>query len=169
MQLPSVDVFIGLIFLFGIAYSFLLQREKTITLLCSVYIGIVVATNFSETIFQFFNGNKVIANQIWIKSNASASSIAIVIFVASVILISGAINSRSNRSGGDTSMLEVLIYSALAIGLSLATILGFLPEPARNHYFEVSQAAKIIYSSKTLLTVLPPIMLLVLNWKQKKR
>ncbi|MCX6808355.1 MAG: hypothetical protein NTW50_01650 [Candidatus Berkelbacteria bacterium] len=65
MQLPSVDVFIGIFFLLGLAYGFLLQREKTITALCSVYIGLVIASSFSGSIFDLMNGNKVIANQIW--------------------------------------------------------------------------------------------------------
>lgn len=167
MQLPSVDVFIGLFFLVGIAYGFILQREKTITTLCSVYIGIVIATNFSGTVFDFFNGNKVIANQIWIQANASTSTIAIVLFLASIVLISGAINSRNSRSDG-ISILEVLVYSALMIALILSTILGFFPESARNNYIEVSKVAQYLYTYRTLIVVTPPIMLIFMNWKKKK-
>lgn len=167
MQLPSVDVFIGLIFLVGMAYSFILQREKTITVLCSVYIGLVIASNFSQTVFDFFNGNKVIANQIWIRSNASTSTIAICIFLISIVLVSGAINSKNNRSS-ETSLFEVIIYSAMAIGLILSTVLTFLPEATRNHYIEVSKAAKYLYSLKTLFVVLPPVMLILLNRKKKR-
>ena len=117
MQLPSWDVFIGLAFLFGIAYGFILQREKTITTLISVYIGMVVASSFSSTVFDFFQGNKVIANQIWIRSNASTSSIAIVIFLATIFFVSGAINSKTKKGSGDLSLLEIIIYSALMMAL----------------------------------------------------
>jgi cytochrome bd-type quinol oxidase subunit 2 len=167
MQLPSVDVFIGLFFLVGIAYGFILQREKTITTLCSVYIGIVIASSFSQTIFDFFNGNTVIANQIWIKGNASTSTIAIVLFFASILFVSGAINSQNKKSDG-ISVIEVVVYSALMIALILSTVLSFLPEQSRNHYIEISTAAKYIYSYRTLFVVAPPIMLVVLNWKKKK-
>jgi hypothetical protein len=169
MQLPSVDVFIGIFFLLGIAYGFLLQREKTITALCSVYIGLVIASSFSGTIYNFFNGNTVIANQIWIRSNASSSTIAIVVFLLSTFLVSGAINSKANKSKGDLSVLETLIYSALMIALILSSILGFLPEATRNHYIEVSQVSKYLFNFRTLFVVLPPIMLIAMNWSSGKK
>lgn len=167
MQLPSVDVFIGLFFLVGIAYGFILQREKTITTLCSVYMGIVISSSFSQTVSDFFNGNKVIANQVWIKANASTSTIAIVLFLASILLVSGAINSKNSKSD-QISFLEVIVYSALMIGLILATVMGFLPPEVRNHYIDISFAARYIYLERTIFVVAPPIMLVVLNWKKKK-
>jgi hypothetical protein len=168
MQLPSVDVFIGLFFLIGVVYSFLLQRGKTITTLCSVYIGIVIASSFSQTIFEFFNGNKVIANQVWVRGNTSTSTIAIVLFLASIILVSGAINSKNNKSD-DISVTEVLVYSVLMIALILATVMGFLPEAARNHYIDTSVVAKYIYTWRIFFVVMPPIMLIILNWKKDKK
>lgn len=168
MQLPSVDVFIGLFFLVGVVYSFLLQRGKTITTLCSIYIGIVIASSFSQTVFEFFNGNKVIANQVWIRGNTSTSTIAIVLFLASIVLVSGAINSKNNKSD-DISITEVLVYSILMIALMIATIMGFLPEATRNNYIETSVVAKYIYAWRTLFVIMPPIMLVLLNWKKDKK
>ena len=166
MPLPSWDIFIGLTFAVGIGYGFVLRRDKTITLLCSVYIGMVIASTFSQDIFQFFNGNKVIANQIWIRSNAPISTIAIVLFIASVIFISGAINSSSNRAG-DLSPLEVIAYSALTIGLIITTVIGFLPAETREHTLQVSLVAKYLYNFKTLLTVAGPLSIILLNFMRK--
>jgi len=166
MALPTWDVFIGLAFVLGIAYGFILRREKVITALCSTYIGIVIATNFSEYLFQFFNGNKFIAGQIWIKSNASVGTIAIVTLLVSSFLISGAINSAKSRPG-DVSPLEVLIYSALNIALIVGAIVGFLPEESRAHVIETSKMAKIIFDYKTLWVILPPLSLIVLNFRRK--
>jgi len=167
-QLPSVDIFIGLFFLVGIAYGFLLQREKTITTLVSVYMGIVIATSFSQSVFEFFNGNKVIAGQIWIRSNASTSTIAIILFLLSTFLVSGAINSKSKRSD-DLSLFEVIVYSGLMVALILSSILGFLPTVSRAHYIEISQAAKYLWNFRTLFVLLPPILLILLNWKKKDK
>lgn len=169
MQLPSVDVFIGLFFLLGIAYCFLLQREKTITTLCSVYIGLVVASSFSSTVFDFFNGNKVIANQIWIRGNASNSTIAIAIFLITIFLVSGSINSKSKKADGQLSVVEILVYSGLMMALIITSVLGYLPEATRNHYIETSIAAKYLYSMRTLFVILPPILLVVMNWKKKEK
>jgi len=166
MQLPSVDVFIALIFLVGIGYGFLLKREKAITTLCSVYIGLVIASSFSQTIFDFFNGDKTIGGSVWIKSNASLSTISIIVFLLSILLISGAINS-SNSKSGDISPIEVFFYSALTVALILSSVLGFLPEEVRNHYTEISRGAGYLYNFRTLIIVLPPLTLILLNWKKK--
>jgi putative Ca2+/H+ antiporter (TMEM165/GDT1 family) len=167
MPLPTWDVFIGLAFLVGIAYGFILRRDKTITTLCSVYMGLVISQNFSKTIFDFFNGNTFIANQLWIRSNAPISTITIVLFLASILAITWAINS-SNRTEGDISPLEVIIYSGLAIALIIASVLGFLPEASRNHILEISKIAKIIFQYKTAWIIIPPISLIVLNLKKSR-
>jgi len=166
MALPTWDVFIGLAFVLGIAYGFILRREKVITAVCSTYIGIVIATNFSEYLFQFFNGNKFIAGQVWIKSNASIGTIAIATLLISSFLISGAINSAKTKPG-DISPLEVMIYSALNIALIISAIIGFLPEASRVHMMETSKMAKIIFDYKTLWVLLPPLSLIVLNFRRK--
>jgi len=167
MQLPSVDVFIGLFFLIGIAYGFILQRERTITYLCSTYIGIVIASNFSSNVFDFFNGNKVIANQLWIKSNLSLSTISVAILLIAVFFVSGAINSQ-NKKASEISATEVFVYSALTVALILSSILGFLPEDQRNGYLDGSKTASLLYGFRNLLIIIPPIMLIVLNWNKKK-
>ena len=169
MQLPSWDVFIGLAFLFGIAYGFILQREKIIATLCSVYVGMVIASTFSQTIFDFFNGNKVIANQIWIKSNASVSTIAIVLFFITIIAVAGALNSRSGGKNGEISMIEIFMYSSMMIALVIASVLGFMPEAVQAHAIQVSKAAAIIFQIKTFLIVSPPIILVIFGWRKKSK
>lgn len=166
MQLPSVDIFIGLLFLVGIGYGFILRRDKTITTLCSVYIGMVIAGSFSETVYSFFNGNTTIANQVWIRSNASVSTISIVLFLICIFFISGAINSSSNRAG-DVSLLEVIVYSGLTVALIISSILNFLPPETRMHYMETSRAATFLFKDKTWITVAAPLILVVLNIRRK--
>jgi len=166
MHLPSVDLFIGLFLLFGVTYGLLFQREKIITTLCSVYVGIVVAENFTETVYQFFNGNKVVANQVWIKSNASASTVAIALFLTTIALISLAISVR-RRADTSNSSINSILYSVLAVALILSTVLGFLPEATRSHYLEISTLAKYLYNYKTLLVVLPPIVLVVTGFRSQ--
>lgn len=166
MPIPTWDVFIGLMFLVGVAYSFILRREKAITTLCSVYIGMVIASSFSETVFRFFNGNATIANSVWIRSNASVSTIAIVLFLLSIFLISGAINSSSNKAG-DISPIEVFVYGVLTVALILSTILGFLSPELRAHTIEMSRAAKILYNYRTLIVVAAPLILVIMNMRRK--
>lgn len=166
MQLPSVDIFIGLLFLVGTGYGFILRRDKAITTLCSVYIGLVIASSFSETVYAFFNGNATIANQVWIKSNASISSISIAIFLLCIFFISGAINSSNNRSG-DISPFEVIIYNALTIALVIASIVNFLPPTSKDNYIEASQIIKNLIFYRSLIIVAAPLLLIFLNIRRK--
>ncbi len=166
MPLPTWDVFIGLAFILGNAYGFILRREKTITALCSTYIGIVIASNFSGYLFELFNGNKFIADQIWIKSNASLSTVSIMTFLIATFLVAGSINSTKSRPG-DISPLEVLVYSTLNIALITATIIGFLPDSTREAMISSSKIATIVYNYRTLWVVLPPLALIILNFRRK--
>ena len=165
-KIPSWDVFIGLTFVLGIAYGFILKREKTITILCSTYIAMVMSSSFTEYVFQFFQGNKVIGNQIWIKGNMSSSTVAIALFLLVLIFVSGAINSSSSSSG-DLSPLEVIIYTALTMALVISTIIGYLPEATRIDVLATSKIGSIIYGFRTLWIIAPPISLVILNFRRK--
>jgi len=165
-KIPSWDVFIGLTFVLGIAYGFILKREKTITILCSTYIAMVMAGSFTDYVFQFFQGNKVIANQIWVKGNLSSSTVAIALFLIVLFFVSGAINSASS-GGGDLSPVEVIVYCALTMALIISTIIGFLPEATRGNIISTSKVASIIYGLRTLWIIAPPISLVLLNFRRK--
>lgn len=165
-KIPSWDVFIGLTFILGVAYGFILKREKTVTILCSTYIAMVMASSFTQYVFQFFQGNKVIGNQIWIKSNVSESTVAIALFLIVLFFVSGAIISASSSSG-DLSPVEVIIYTALTMALIISTIIGFLPEVSRNNIIATSKVASIIYGLRTLWIITPPISLVILNFRRR--
>lgn len=166
MHLPSLDIFIGLAFIVGIAYGFLLKRDKTITTLCSVYVGLVIASSFSETVYKFFNGNTTIANQIWVRSNASVSTISIILFLASILFISGAINSTTNRSS-DISALEVIIFSACTIAIIISSILYFLPPEVSQQYLATSKMATLLLNYRIFLIVGAPLSIIILNFRKK--
>lgn len=166
MPLPTWDIFIGFAFVVGIAYGFILRREKVVTTLCSTFIGIVVATNFSKYVFDFFNGNRLFAGQVWIHSNASISTVSIVVFLIVTFLISGVIISNSNKAG-DVAPFEVIIYSALNMALIISTILNFLPEETRAKYVETSKLASLILHYNTLWIILPVLALVILNFRRK--
>ena len=170
MQLPSVDIFIGLAFLLGIAYGFILKREKTITVLCSVYVGLVIASTFSEQVYKFFNGNATVANSIWIRSNASLSTISIVLFLLSIFFVSGAISSHTSDSkNGEISPFEVIIYMAFTMALVISSILNFLPAETVQRYIATSTAAKILLNYRTLWVIGAPLMIVLLNIRGGKK
>ncbi len=166
MPLPTWDIFIGFTFVVGVAYGFILRREKAITMLCSTYIGLVIATQFSRYVFDFFNGNRLIAGQVWLHSNASLSTISIVVFLLSTFLVSGVIIMASNRAG-DVSPFEVIIYSSLNMALIISSVLGFLPQEIRAKYVETSHLASFFFHYSTLWVILPPMALIILNFRRR--
>ncbi|MEI6498840.1 MAG: hypothetical protein WCO23_02670 [bacterium] len=164
--LPSWDIFIGLSLLVGIGYGFILRRDKAITFLCSVYIGMVIAATFSKDLYNFFQGDAVIANQIWIRSNTPLSTISIVLFLAAIVLVSGAI-SFSNSHKSEISPIEVIVYSALSIALIITSVIGFLPPETQKHCLEVSNIARIMIEFKSALVIAGPAALIILNFRRK--
>jgi len=164
--LPSWDIFIGLTFLVGIGYGFILRRDKAITFLCSTFIGMVIASTFSQDLFNFFQGNTVIANQIWIRSNTPLSTISIALFLASVIFVSGAISFTSSHRS-DISPIEVTIYSALSVALIITTVISFLPPELQKHCLDVSIAARYMTQYKSALVIAGPLALIILNARRK--
>lgn len=164
-KLPSVDLFIGLFFVVGCAYTLLLRREKAIATLAATYIALAVTNNFGQTIYEFFNGNKVIANQLWIRSNASLSTVMIVTFLILIVFISGAISSSVRRS--DSSATEIIIISALNIALILSIIASYMTPAMRDHYIVISKIASIIAKNNLLWTVLPPFALVTLGFTRR--
>lgn len=166
MPLPTWDVFIGLAFVIGIAYGFILRREKTITFLCSTYIGLVIASSFAQYVFDLLNGNTILANQVWIHSNASISTVSIVLLLLSSFFISGAINSTA-KSGGDLSLFEIIIYSALNMALIISSIIGFLAPEKRDVILAASKVGSFLYATRGLWVIIPPIALIILNFRKK--
>ena len=166
MPLPTWDIFIGFALVAGIAYGFILRREKTITTLCSTYMALVVATAVSSYVFDFLNGNRFFAGQIWIHSNVSLSTVSIILFLPLTFVVSGVIISTNNRAG-DVSPIEVIIYSALNMALIITSVLGFLPEEVRLKYVETSRLASFMLNMKTLWIFLPPVALVILNFRRK--
>jgi len=166
MPLPTWDIFIGFAFVVGVAYGFILRREKTITMLCSTYIGLVIATQFSRYLYDFFNGNRLVAGQVWLHSSASLSTISIVVFLISSFLVSGVIIMSSNKSG-DVSPFEVIIYGSLNMALIISSVLAFLPEEVRAKYVETSYLAGFFFHYRVWWVLLPPIALVILNFRRK--
>lgn len=164
-KIPSVDVFIGLFFLIGCAYTLLLRREKAVATLAATYISLVVTNAFGQTIFEFFNGNKVVANQVWIRSNASLTTVMIVTFLIGIVFTSGAISSHIHRA--QSSAIEVVIISALNIALIISAVFSFMSPDMRATYVAGSKIAQIIVQNNLVWILLPPLGLITLGFTRK--
>jgi hypothetical protein len=167
--LPSWDLFITLFFIIGLAYGFILQRERIVATLMSVYAALVVSQLLVEPVGQFFKGDKTLFNQIWIRSDTSPFTIHIALFVGIIVLLSAKGGINSARGRGAMSHLEVLIYSALNTALIVSSIFSFLPEPTRDAYAATSNFVKFIVENHDWWLGVPVAALIVFGFQRHNR
>ena len=58
---PSWDLAIAVFFLIGMTFGYILQREKIVATLLSVYVALVVTQIFAGNVFEFFLQGLVVA------------------------------------------------------------------------------------------------------------
>lgn len=167
--LPSWDLFITLFFIIGLAYGFILQRERIVATLMSVYAALVVSQLLVDPVGQFFQGDRTLFNQIWIRSNTSPFTIRLALFITIVVLLSAKGGIGGSRSRGVISHLEVLIYSALNTALIVSSIFSFLPEPTREAYATGSRLAGFLINRQEWWFLLPVGALIFFGFQHRPR
>lgn len=154
-SLPSWDLFITLFFIIGLAYGFILQREKIVATLMSVYAALMVSQLLVDPVGQFFKGDKTLFNQIWIRSDTSPFTIRMVLFALIIVMLSAKGGIGGSRGRGAISHLEVLVYSALTTVFIVSSIFSFLPEPTRDAYAASSKLVDFIISHHDWWILIP--------------
>ncbi len=167
--LPSWDLFITLFFIIGLAYGFILQREKIVSTMMSVYAALLVSQILVDPVGQFFKGDKTIFNQIWIRSDTSPFTIRLALFIVIIVLLSAKGGISSARGRGAISHFEVLIYSALNTSLIVSSIFAFLPEPTRDAYAASSKLAGFLVQYHDYWLLLPVAALVFFGFQRHGR
>ena len=144
---PSWDLFLAIFFIVSIGYSFVLQRDKVIVTLLSIYAGIVIAQMLGGPLQQFFNGDKTVANQLFIRANTNPFSIQSGLFLLTTILLavrSGLGSRSSSSSRGALSPFELGLFSFLNSALILAAVFSFMTPDAQALFASHSRIGKVI-------------------------
>ncbi|TSC66453.1 MAG: Uncharacterized protein CEO22_95 [Candidatus Berkelbacteria bacterium Gr01-1014_85] len=166
---PSWDLFISLFFVIGIAYGIILQRDRVVACLLSVYVALLVSEQLVEPIGQFFQGDKTLFNQIWIRSNTSPFTIQTGLFIAIVVLLSAKGGLGHGRSRGGIGNLEVLVYSFLNTALIVASIFSFLPEATLEAYRHSSKLVAMLMQYQQAWQLLPVVALIFFGFQRHPR
>lgn len=164
-SVPSWDLIIGLFLIVAIAYGFILQRDKTVVTLISVYVGLIIVQALAGPFQDFFAGEKTVFGQLFIKSSASPFTIKIIIFALIVALVSSK-SGLSTKGESTISPLEILGFSFLNAALILSSIFYMMPEETRLTYMETSKLASIIINYHVWWLILPIILMVVSGWKR---
>ncbi|MBM2820570.1 MAG: hypothetical protein HW405_330 [Candidatus Berkelbacteria bacterium] len=166
MPAPSWDLAIAVFFLIGIAFGYILQREKIIATLLSVYVGLVITQVFSGNVFEFFQGNKTVGTM-WVQSGASPFTIRVLIFMATIMFLSAKGGISGTKAKGLLSPIEIIIMSFLTTGLMISSIFYFMPPESREAFMAASRLANMVIKYYVWWVVVPPVALIALGFFRK--
>lgn len=166
--LPSWDLLLTLFVLVSVAYGFMIQRERVIVTLLSIYVGFVVSQLLSDTIAQFFAGEKTVGGSFFIRSSASPFSIHAALFLGCVALITAKSGLSGNRErGGSLSTIEVVAYAGLNAALIASVLIGYLDPAAQATLLETSKNAAFVFSHQAWWLI-APILLMIITGHQSR-
>ena len=159
--LPSWDLYITLFLLASVAYGFMMQRERVLVTLLSIYVGIVISQLLADPVAAFFAGDKTIAGSFFIRSSASPFSIHTALFLGSVALITAKSGLSGNREHGSLSTFEIIGYAVLNGALIITVILGYLEPTSQQTFLAASKNATFIFDHRFWWFVAPIALMIV--------
>lgn len=166
MPTPSWDLAITVFFLIGIAFGYILQRDKIIATLLSVYVGLIVTQAVAGNVQSFFQGNSTLSS-FWIRANTNDFTVRAAIFVAVIMLVSAKSGISAGKSKGLLSPLEVIIYSIFTSGLILSSLFYFMPAESREAFVMGSRMAKLVINNYIWWIVVPIVFMVVAGFFHK--
>lgn len=152
------DIGIGGVAAILTAYSILIRKHRSLATLVSAYVAYFVATGWSQRIADFFNGDRVLFNNVWIKANATNFSVSVTLLVLFTVLLSSFIKLGGKRS--KYSALEVGAYSVCTTALLLLFILLLMPDALRATVLTTSKIAPYVYEWREYVLVAPVFVMI---------
>lgn len=165
VAVPTWDLFLILFFIIGVAYGFILQRDKTVITLISVYVALVITQVLTLPIQEFFAGERTVLGQFFIKANVSAFTLQTILFAGVIALVSAKSGISGRDSGGLMSPIEVFGFSLLNTALIISSIFFFMPEAMRAGFDESSKIAHFLIQYHIWWIVLPIILLIFTGFR----
>ncbi len=163
---PSWNLFFIVFFIAGIAYGMMLQRERTVVTLVSIYVATVLTNLLNDPIGKFFAGERTI-NSFFVSSQVSPFTIKAGIFLLVLILM---ITKSGLSGGGDgrglLSPVEVFLYSFLNTALIATTIMSFMPADAAASMVSQSTMAAFLVGHHVWWLLAPVACLIFFGWNR---
>lgn len=167
MPAPSWNLAITVFFLIGIVFGYILQREKIMATLLSVYVALIVTQIFAGNVFDFFQGNKLLFDTVWIRANASPFTIRVLVFIAVIALLSAKGGISGTKSKGILSPIEIMILSFLTTGLIISSVFFFMPPESRDVFMQSSSLASAVIKYYPLWVITPVVVMVGLGFIRK--
>ena len=142
-----------------LSYSLLIRKHRALATLVSLYIGYLMATVWGDRVVEFFAGDRVFLNQVWIKSNASPFAIDSILMLLVAFLLSSFIKLGGRRSR--YSVLEVSVYASCSLAVAVMFMLSFMTPPMRDHVLASSRIVPYIYQWREWVLVVPIFAIII--------
>lgn len=148
-------------FVIGVAYGFIMLRDRILVTLLSLYAGTMIANMLAEPIHKFFNGDLAILNKLWVQSSVSPFYIKLALFGAVILLIGAKSGLAGRRS--HFSFFELGAYSFLNVCIAISSIFSFMEPDKLKAYTDASKLATLVVKHQTLWFIAPLIILAVIG------
>lgn len=123
----SWDLFVIVFFAVIIAYSFIIGRNKTFSVIIASYIAILTADGIGNLIERYLLGDQAVIGKLQLTNPvASLIILKIFVFVATIVLITTRGRFTINVDHSDSSVVNIILnltYGILSAGLITSTIL----------------------------------------------
>jgi len=129
----------------------------------SIYVGIVISSVYSQSLYNFFEGKKMLFNSVWINANTTPSTVGIIIFVIVVALISAKAPIGFMRSWSMVTPIETVAYSLINMALFLLTILRMLPPDLQEKILSQSKFIGMANNFYNILLIIPLVLLILVT------
>ncbi len=158
---PSWDAVIILIYVIGIGYSVILHRERVAGQIASAYISLAVTAATSSFIFNFLHNSKMLADQSWVKNNATPQMVSGLTFLILTVILSSFLSViPSGRKSDNLAVWEAFLYSFLWVTLLISTILSFLPPDRLTVFTTESKILNLAWQYHTWWLIIPAFLLI---------
>ena len=136
-----------------LAYSLLIRKHKALATLVSCYIAYVMTTLWGDQVSQFFSGNQVLFNQVWIKASASPYMVSAIMLIVVTLLLSTFLKLGGKRAR--YSSVEVVVYAVSTVALIGVFLVSFMNPTMRAQVFASSTILPALYTWRQWVLLLP--------------
>ena len=160
---PSWDLFIVLFFLIAsLIYGLSLGRDRIIVILVSVYMALAVV-NYAPFAESFIKGTSL--KSFFLIRILSFAAVFVILFF--VLARSALLNTIASKNAA-SSWWQVLVFSALHVGLLISITLSFLPASFSG---QLASFTRDVFATETarFIWIILPIITMALIRKPKRR
>lgn len=159
---PTWDLALLVFFAASVVYGFLMGREKIIVSILGSYVGLVVANQWGEGVFEALIDQSAV-NTEWLQGNLAVFITKVVLFTVVILIVAlkgGLLAEATGLNGSFLASAMPLVFSLSSAVLIASSVLDFLPEETKNQIVSESVVAAPLVGYYSWWLILPIILLM---------